>query len=45
MCRSNLKATLELDTKVIFAYPQKDGSLLIHVEEYDESTAPPKKKG
>jgi hypothetical protein len=40
MGRSNFKGTLDLNGKVFFAYPQRDGSLLIQVEEYDESTAP-----
>lgn len=45
MGRSNLKGSIDLSTKVFFAYPQKDGSLLIQLEEYDESTAPKPKKG
>ena len=40
MGRSNFKGTLDLEGKVFFAYPQRDGSLLINLEEYDESTAP-----
>lgn len=40
MGRSNFKGTLNLEGKVFFAYPQRDGSLLINIEEYDESTAP-----
>lgn len=44
MGKSNFKGTLDLSTKVIFAYPQDDGSLLIVFEEYDESSAPKKKR-
>ena len=42
MGRSNFRGTLDLDGKVLFAYPQEDGSLLLHIEEYDETTAPKK---
>lgn len=36
--RSNLKGTIDLEGKIIFAYPQKDGSLIITIEEYDGSS-------
>lgn len=44
MGRSNWKGQVDMSSKVFFAYPQKDGALLISIEEYDESTAPRKTK-
>jgi hypothetical protein len=44
MGKSNFRGTVDLSSKVFFAYPQADGSLHLVVEEYDESTAPKKKR-
>ena len=44
MGKSNFKGALDLSTKVIFAYPQDDGSLLVVFEEYNELSAPKKRR-
>lgn len=47
MGKSNWKGQVDFSSKVLFAYPQADGSLLISIEEYDDATSPqqqPRKK-
>jgi len=44
MGRSNWKGHVDFTTKVLFAYPQPDGSLLISIEEYNESSTVQYKK-
>lgn len=38
MGRSNWKGSVDLSSKVFFAYPQEDGTLLISLEEYNENS-------